>query len=158
MFDRIKNTDGFTLVEILMVTIILGILSQMALMFAGDIRKRAFDATALTDGKNLMTMVGNSFLALDDVTFEHTGDGRDIGTLTADGTTPLTAPIFTLSPGVRAEIFHFDPGIPSGGLVEARVYHINGTDAPVDAFNPSGKRQFRFSIDEMTSSISSPTM
>jgi hypothetical protein len=129
----------------------------MALMFAGDIRKWAFDATVLTDGKNLMTMVGNSFLALDDVTLEHTGDGRDIGTFTADGS-PRTTPIFTLSPGVRAEIFHFDPGIPSGGLVEARVYHINGTDAPVDAFNPSGKRQFWFSIDEMTSSISAPTM
>jgi prepilin-type N-terminal cleavage/methylation domain-containing protein len=155
MFDRIKNTDGFTLVELMMVVIILGILSQMALTFALDIRKRAYDATALTDGKNLMSFVGNSFLALEDVTFEHTAaDGREVGVLAADGTTPRTTPIFTLSPGVRAEIIHDDPEIPSGGYVEARVYHINGTS---DATS-SGKREFWFSIDEMTSFISAPTL
>lgn len=156
MFDRIKKTDGFSMIELLMVLIILGILAQMAMTFALDIRKRAFDATALTDGKNLMTFVGNSFLALDDVTFEHTpGEGPDIGVLTADKTTVRPTPIFTLSDGVRAMIIHDDPGIASGGFVEARVYHVNGTPDPM---NPSGKREFWFTIDEMTSTISAPTL
>lgn len=155
MFARIKNTGGFTLIELLMVMIILGILAQMALTFALDIRKRAYDATALTDGKNLMGLVGNSFLSLDDVTFEHTSaDGREVGVLAADGMTPRTTPIFTLSSGVRAEIVHIDPGVPSGGLVTARVYHLNGT---ADS-TPSGKREFWFSIDEMSSTITAPTL
>jgi type IV pilus assembly protein PilA len=155
MFARIKNTDGFTLIELMMVMIILGILAQMALTFALDVRKRAYDAAALTDGKNLMTVVGNSFLAMDDVTFNHTAtDGRNVGVLAADGMTPLSAPIFTMSPGVRAEIVHVDPGVPSGGLVTARVYHLDGTaDSTL-----SGKREFWFSLDEMTSSISVPTL
>jgi len=157
MFDRIKNTDGFTLVEILMVMIILGIMAQMALTFALDIRKRAFDATALADGKNLMTMAGNSFIGLDDVDFTHApADGSVIGT--KDTNDNDRQPVFTLSPGVRAQIWGESTGIPGGGNVTAYVYHINGTDVPVDAFNPSGKRRFMFSIDEMTSSISAPSL
>ena len=58
------------------------------------------------------------------------------------------------TPGVRAEIVHIDPGVPSGGLVTARLYHLKGTP---DA-SPSGKREFWFSIDEMTSAITSPTL
>ena len=155
MFDRIKNRDGFSMIELLMVLVILGILAQMAMTFSLDIRRRAYDATALSDGKNLMSVVGNSFLALDDVTFEHTAsDGSQVGVLAADGITPRGAPIFTMSAGVRAEITHDDPGILSGGYVSARVYHLNGT---ADA-TASGKREFWFCIDEMTSSISSPAL
>lgn len=155
MFARIRNTDGFSMIELLMVLIILGILAQMAMTFALDIRKRAYDATALTDGKNLLGFIGNSFLALEDVTFEHTdADGREVGFMAADGVTPRSTPIFILSAGVKAVISHADPGIPSGGYVEARVYHINGTPD----LTPSGKREFWFSIDEMTSFISAPTL
>jgi len=155
MLTRLKSTHGFTMVEMMMVMIIIGILTQMAFTFTIDLRKRAFDATALTDGKNLMSIVGNSFLALEDVTFDHTAaDGSDVGVLAADGVTPRSSPVFTLSPGVRAEIVHIDPGIPSGGLVTARLYHLKGTP---DA-SPSGKREFWFSIDEMTSAISAPTL
>lgn len=155
MFDRIKNTNGFTLIELLMVIIILGILSQMSMSFAIDLRKRAYDATALSDGKNLMTAVGNSFLALDDVTFEHTAmDGREVGVMAADGSTPRSTSAFMLSNGVRAEIVHDDPSLPGGGYVEARVYHIHGTPD----VTPSGKREFWFSLDEMTSFISAPSL
>lgn len=154
MLTRLKGTSGFTMVEMMMVMIIIGILTQMAFTFTIDLRKRAYDATALTDGKNLMSIVGNSFLALEDVTFEHTAAaGREVGVLTAGGA-PRSAPVFILSPGVRAEIVHIDPGIPSGGLVTARLYHEKGTPD----FSPSGKREFWFSIDEMTSAISAPTI
>jgi len=142
------------MIELLMVLIILGILAQMAMSFALDLRKRAYDATALTDGKNLMSFVGNSFLALEDVTFEHTAaNGQNVGFRKADGT-PRATPIFTLSSGVRAEIVHDDPGIASGGYVEARVYHMNGTPDTTS----SGRREFWFSIDEMTSFISAPSL
>ena len=153
MFDIIKRKDGFTLIELMMVMIILGILTQMSTTFALDIRKRAYDASALADGKNLMTMAGNSFIGLDDVDFYHTStDGPQVGFLDTGGDT--RPPIFTLSPGVKAVIFGTSPGIPGGGLVSARVYHTNGTDD----LTPSGKREFWFSIDEMTSSITAPTL
>lgn len=153
MCTRIKNTDGFTLIELLMVMIILGILMQMSLLFVLDLRQRAFDATALADGKNLMTVAGNSFIGLDDVDFTHTSaDGSQIGVLDTGGSP--RQPIFNLSPGVRAVIFGSSPGIPGGGLVTARVYHINGTND----LTPSGKREFWFSIDEMTSAISAPSL
>lgn len=153
MFDRIKNTDGFSLIELLMVMIILGILAQMALTFALDIRKRAFDATALADGKNLMTVAGTSFIGLDDVDFTHTSaDGSQIGVLDTGGAP--RQPIFTLSPGVRAEISGYSSGVPGSGIVLAYLYHISGTDDS----NPSGKRRFMFSIDEMTSSITAPAL
>ncbi|MEW6671443.1 MAG: type II secretion system protein [Thermodesulfobacteriota bacterium] len=153
MFDRIKQSDGFTLIELLMALIILGILAQMAMTFALDLRKRAFDATALADGKNLMTVAGNSFLGLDDIDYNHTpADGSQVGVLDTSGAP--REPVFTLSPGVKAVIFGDSPGIPGGGLVTARVYHINGTN---DATG-SGKREFWFMIDEMTSFISAPSL
>lgn len=157
MFDRIKKTDGFTLVELMMVMIILGILVQMSATFALDIRKRAFDATALADGKNLMTLAGNSFIGLDDVDFATTslvGSNLQVGVKDTGGAS--RPPVFTLSPGVRAIIYGTSPGIPGGGDVTAYVYNINGTDDPANP--PHFKRQFYFSIDEMTSSITAPTL
>lgn len=156
MFDRIRNTDGFTLIELMMAMIILSILVQISLTFSIDLRKRAFDATALADGKNLMTTAGNSFIGLDDVDFTHTpADGSQIGVVDTAGSP--RSPIFTLSPGVRAVIWGESPSVPGSGMVTARVYHISGTNDPL-AGNPDKKREFYFVIDEMTSLISAPTL
>jgi len=155
MFGKLKQTDGFTLVELLMVMIILALLVQMSMTFTLDLRKRASDATALADGKNLMTTAGTSFISLEDVDFESTltvGSRIQVGVQDTSGND--RAPVFTLSPGVRAIIHGTSPGIPGGGLVSARLYHINGTG---DA-TPSGKREFWFMIDEMTSAITAPTL
>jgi len=81
MLMNLKEKKGFTLVEILMAMIIIGILTQVSYGLLIDIRKRAFDATAIADGKNLMTAVANSFGLLDDVDYTHfPGDGREVGT------------------------------------------------------------------------------
>jgi len=141
------------MVELLMAMVILGILLQMSLAFFIDLRKRAFDASALADGKNLMTVVANSFIGLDDVDYTHVpADGSQIGVLDTGGAP--RPPMFTFSPGVRAVVFGNSPGIPNDGLVTARVFHVSGTD---DA-TPSGKREFLFMIDEMTSMISAPAL
>ena len=153
MFSKLKKSDGFTMVELLMVMIIIGILTTMAFTFTIDLRSRAYDATALVDGKNLMSVAGNSFLGLEDVGYTHTpAMGSQIGAKDTGGSD--RPPVFNLSPGVKAVIFGSSAGIPGTGLVTARVYHERGTD---DA-TPSGKREFWFSIDEMTSTISAPTL
>ena len=73
---NLKEEKGFTLVEILMVMIILGILTQISYGLLIDIRKRAYDAVAIADGKNLMTAVANSFALLDDVDYTHFPGGH----------------------------------------------------------------------------------
>ena len=154
---KIKNEDGFTLIELMMVTVIIGILAQMATFFALDIRKRTFDAVALADGKNLMTMAAGTFIALDDVDFTHFPDsGSAIGTNLFVGT-GVRPPVFTMSPGVRAEIVG-SSGLSAGsGFIDAFIFHENGTDDP-GALSGNGKREFYFSLDEMTSAITSPSL
>jgi len=157
MFAKIKNAKGFTLIEVMMVMIILGILVQMALTFALDIRTRSYDAVALADGKNLMTVVGTSFIGLDDVDFTHTSaDGSDIGGYQSD-TTTVRSPVFTLSSGVKAVISGTSPGVPGGGSVEASLYHENGTYDNC-AYCVNDKRTFWFTIDEISATISSPAL
>jgi len=153
---KLKNQSGFTLIELMMVMIVLGILVQMSTIFLLDIRERAYDAVALSDGKNLMTTAGNVFLALEDVDFTHTpADGSNIGVMdTGGGPRP---PVFTMSPGVRA-IISGESGTTAGtGTITAFLYHINGTSDPT-SLGGSGKREFYFHLDEMTSTITSPSL
>ncbi len=145
---------GFTLIELMMVMIILGILAQMSTTFFLDLRKRAYDAVALSDGKNLMSTAGNVFLALEDVKFDHTpADGSEIGVLdTSDSPRPA---IFKMSEGVRARITGQSDTIAGTGFIDANLYHQFGTDDPI---TPSGKRELYFILDETTSFISAPTL
>lgn len=154
----LRNKHGFTLIELLMVFIVLGILAQMALTFTLDLKSRASDIMAISDGRNLITVVRNNFVNLEDVLYEHNpGDGPEIGTIgtVANGSNPRP-PVFTLSAGVKARIT-FDsesPGIPQSGYLYAEFYHINGTDDPI---SPSGKREFLFVANENANFYSLPT-
>lgn len=148
------NEKGFTLIELMMVMIVLGILAQMSTTFFIDLRKRAYDAVALSDGKNLMSVAGGVFLALDDVDFTHTpADGREVGVLDT-GSSPRPA-VFTMSEGVRARITGQSDTMAGTGFIDANLYHQFGTDDPI---TPSGKREFYFILDETTSFISAPTL
>lgn len=151
-----RNEKGFTLIELMMVFVVLGILAQMALFFTLDLRKRAFDGVALSDGKHLLTIASNAFIGEEDVVFTHEpGFGRDIGTI--DTNLNPRSPVFKLSPGVRAEIVHTGAASPGSGFITAFVYHEAGTDDPA-ALNSLKKREFYFTLDEMTSSISVPQL
>jgi prepilin-type N-terminal cleavage/methylation domain-containing protein len=152
MLGKLKDSRGFTFVELLMVFVVLGILAQIALVFMLDIRSRAYDTTALADGRNLITTVRNNFVNLDDVDYTKT-DGSDIGIETTAGQ-PRT-PVFTLSPGVGIT---FDPGSKSTGkpddpddpnYFEASLYHTAGTS---DGSTDSGKREFYYLADEFSDS------
>jgi prepilin-type N-terminal cleavage/methylation domain-containing protein len=154
MFGRLRDNKGFTMVELMMVMICLGVLIQMAWNFLGDMRTRSSDVSAVSDGRNLVTAVRLNFVNLDDVDLQHgPGQGPDIGT--KDRSNNDRPAIFTLSPGVKARIV---PGSESGtaeqGYYEAYLWHEAGTDDPVSI---SGKREFWYLADEVTQTYSLPT-
>jgi prepilin-type N-terminal cleavage/methylation domain-containing protein len=142
----LKNSKGFTLVEMLMVFIVLAALAQVGLVYYLDIRTRSSDVIAVSDGRNLATVVRNNFINLDDVKYDHNpGDGDEIGSVdTSNNSRPS---VFTLSPGVRARIVagSESPGVPEAGYFEAYLFHISGTK---DSLSPSGYREFYYVADE----------
>ena len=150
MLRRLRGNKGFTLVELLMVFIVLGILAQMASTFMMDLRKRSSDVTAIVDGRNLTTVVRNNFINLDDVDYTKI-DVSDIGIKTSVGDD--RPPVFILSPGVRARIMpeSVSDGIPENGFFQAYLYNINGTDDPSTI---SGKREFLYVAEESSGTYS----
>ena len=156
MPETLCSETGFTLIEILMVIIILGILTQMGMTFFNDLKKRSYDAVAIVDGKNLMNAVGNSFVLLEDVDFNHAAaDGATVGTQTTGG--GARSAVFKLSSGVKAMIFGESFSVPGTSSVTAYLWHENGTDSS-SSIAGSGKREFYFAIDEFSSSISVPEL
>jgi prepilin-type N-terminal cleavage/methylation domain-containing protein len=152
MLKRIKGNSGFTFIEIMMVMIMLAALTQMAWNFLGDVRKRSFDISAVTDGRNLITVVRANFINLDNVQYDHDpDDGQAIGTVDRNGNP--RPPVFTLSPGVRARIeLGSSSGIAEQGYYEAYLFHVSGTpDASL-----SGKREFWYLADEVGQIYSLP--
>jgi prepilin-type N-terminal cleavage/methylation domain-containing protein len=157
MVAKLKDNKGFTLVELLMVMIILGILTQVGMTYFQALRDRSYDAVAIADGKNLMVATGNAFVLLEDVDFTHTpADGPEVGTQRWSG--GARAPIFTMSPGVKAVIVGQSETSPGNSFVTAYLYHKDGTDDPGASFTGSGKREFYFAIDEFSSSLSVPEL
>ena len=156
MPETVYTEKGFTVIEILMVMIIIGILTQMGMTFFNDLKKRSYDAVAIADGKNLMNAVGNSFVLLEDVDYNHAAaDGGNIGTQTTGGSS--RSAVFQLSSGVKAIIFGESLSVPGSSSVTAYLWHESGTDSS-SSIAGSGKREFYFAIDEFSSSISVPKL
>ena len=153
MLEKMKGDSGFTIIEMLFVMAMIGILAQMAMNFMGDLKYRSSDISAVTDGRNLITVVRGNFINLEDVNYTHNpGAGPLIGTTDTSGN-PRT-PVFTLTPGVMARI---EPGSVSGiaeqGFYEAYLFHESGTPDST----PSGKREFWYLADELNAIYSLPT-
>ena len=154
MLEKVRDNRGFTIIEMGIVMIMLGILVQMAWNFMGDMRRRSSDVAAVADGRNLITVVRSNFISLEDVNYTHNpGGGPLIGTTDTSGN-PRN-PVFTLSPGVMARIeLGSQSGVLDQGYYEATVFHENGTEDPG---TPSGKREFWYLADEPNQIYSLPT-
>ena len=150
MLTGTKNNKGFTFIELLMVMIMLGILMQMAWLFASDLGKRGSDVSAIADGRNLITVVRNNFVNLDSVNYSATQKNA-IGVATMGG--EKREPVFILTPGVHARIEGgSQSGVPDQGYFEAYLYHENGTGDET----PSGRREFWYLADEANDIYSLP--
>ena len=101
MLGGLKDNKGFTFVELLMVFIVLGALSHIALIFLLDLRTRSYDVTAVADGRNLITVVRNSFVNLEDIDFTSIS-GTHIGVTTTGG--DARTPVYTFTSGVKAVV------------------------------------------------------
>jgi prepilin-type N-terminal cleavage/methylation domain-containing protein len=154
MLKKLTANRGFTFIELLTVMIVLGILAQIALVFMIDLRSRSSDLTAISDGRNLVTIVQSNFVNLDDVKYEHAvGDGPEIGTLDTAGNPRRDGPVFTLSPGVRALITagSESPGTPNTGYFEAWLCHVNGTKVGAAGEIGAGRKEYYYVVDELGS-------
>ncbi|MBW1866609.1 MAG: prepilin-type N-terminal cleavage/methylation domain-containing protein [Deltaproteobacteria bacterium] len=154
MFDH-KNTDpvqnincsGFTLMELVLVVLLIGILAQIGLSYMVNFQARTKDSIAIHDGRNLLTSVETSFANREVVDYEHApADGRWVGAPT----------VFTLNRGVLARITagSQSDGSEGTGTFEAWLYHSNGTD---DSISLSGKREFYYFIDQSLNIYSLPS-
>ena len=151
MLRKLKDNKGFTFVELLMVFIVLGILAQISLTFMIDLRSKSSDVMAISDGRNLITVVKNNFASLDDVNYEMI-NGSDIGVETTGGVG--RPPVFTLSPGVTIKVSkNSKSGSPGDCVFEAWLSHTNGTADAAPSETGTGKREFYYFADESFDTI-----
>ncbi len=141
------NCSGFTLLELVLVVLLIGILAQIGLSYMVNFQAKAKDSIAIHDGRNLLTNVESSFANREVVDYEHVpADGRGVGAPT----------VFTLNRGVMARITagSQSDGSDGTGWFEAYLYHSNGTKDPISL---SGKREFYYFIDQRLNIYSLPS-
>jgi len=90
---RLRSSEGFTLIELLIVVVIIGILAAIAIPQFASTKQKAFEATAKSDLRNLMTSE-EAYYADQQLYTDATGnlDGwslsNSIGTSTVDVVVP----------------------------------------------------------------------
>ncbi|MGH7540628.1 MAG: type IV pilin protein [Gemmatimonadota bacterium] len=112
----LRREDGFTLVELIVVLIVLGILMAIAIGFHGQARERAGDATART----------NIRIALPAVETYRSDNGTYTG---------MTLPALqaAYSPGVHGieVVSADDAGYCIRATAEGRTWYKHGTNGPI---------------------------
>ncbi|MFH2091393.1 MAG: type II secretion system protein [Pseudomonadota bacterium] len=143
--NPLKSAKGFTLIEVMIVTLIIGVLAAIAIPNFKFLNKKAFDTIARSDARNLVDSVINAVLDEQDVNYAKAHTGGDVGNIDTGGL-PRNA-VFVLSPGVEALIIGDTAMGPNGNTTyfEAYVYHTSGT---VDISTLSGRKEYQCVVDE----------
>lgn len=127
-----QNEEGFTLIEILVVILIIGILASIAVPVFLNQRKTANDASVISDVKNIATAIETGLVEnSESVIIENMGPGGSMATLTTKEVTIcfkaklptdpcVLGPKTILSDGVTIDI----SGTPNAYLITG--YHSNG--------------------------------
>ncbi len=152
--EPLKNKKGFTILELVVVTVMISILSSIAIANFIPLRKKALDTTALSDARNLVQSVVDATLSGEDVDYTKVETAGAVGDFDTAGN-PRT-PVFVLSPGVEVIILGSSNEPPNGDTVfSATVYHTNGTFDPA-ASNSKNKKEYTCSVDESSGTTSLP--
>jgi len=143
--NPLKDKKGFTLIEVMIVSAMISVLSSIAIFNYIPFRKKALDTTARADARNLVQSVITATLSDEDVDYTKTNTGGEVGELDTSGNS--RNPVFILSPGVAAVITGDSNQAPDGNttVFDAIVYHTNGT---LDPSTSSGRKEYVCSVDE----------
>ncbi|MGB5158091.1 type IV pilin protein [Desulfobacterium sp. N47] len=140
--NKLKEDNGFTLIELLTVMAIIGILVVIGSDMYMNYRAKAYDAAAISDGRQLLNAVMNSIVSSDDVDYAHAENGGNrVGATDTSGSP--RAPILFLSPSTRLRI-DGPSNTPGDIFIEAHLYSVGGTKDS----SPSGRREFYCIVDE----------
>ncbi len=153
----LKNADGFTLIELMVVIAIIGILAGIAIMNYNPFKWKTYDTIARSDLRNLADSIVEATLNREDVDYEKgdlvllTGAGGAVGDQDTSGNP--RDPVFILSNGVEALIDGSSNEANNLASVTIDIYHTKGT---IDSATASGRKEYHCSIDESTGLVSLP--
>lgn len=135
--NRLKQDNGFSLIELMVVIVIIAILASIGIINFRAFRAKAYDAVALADARNFIDSAVMATLNNEDVLYQTGAAGAPLtGPLgNEDTSNNPRPPVFVISNGVVAEITEVLGG--STLDMQADIYHVRG----------SGRR-FSCSVDE----------
>ena len=148
-----SNNKGFSLIELVMCFFILAVLITLGSTQFTDLKVRAGDTQAYTEGRNLILAVSDAFLESEDVNF----DTDDSGVVGSVGTTRYTdngsrPPVYSLPQNIRVRMTGQSTPQPGGGFLTFEIWHVHGSPSSTI----SGKKEYYFEIQEDANQISLP--
>ena len=132
--NKIRNEEsGFTMVEILVVVVILGILAAIAIPVFFNQRQKANDVTVVSDVANLAMFMDTSLI--EDHAAPYFTNHSASGDITDEGF--LTDVIYISVGDAKEMLFYTTEGVyidvyGSDGRYSIEAYHINGDKYTVD--------------------------
>lgn len=156
IINPLKGTKGFTLIEIVVVGVMVGILATIAIVNYVPLRRKALDTTALIDARNIVDAVTTAMLGGESVRYNNVpGTGGAIGYEDAAGN--ARTPVYVLSPGVKVIFMWGDStqGDGSQTIFSATIYNENGTP-DTSLGNLSGRKEYSCALDEAAGITSLP--
>lgn len=154
--DILKGNSGYSFMELMMVLSIIAIVAQIGFTAWMDYKRRAYDASAVADTRNLIEAIVNDMVGFEDVLYDHApDDGPRVGAISNTGT-PRKPSLF-LSPGVKADITGSTAWLDTVSndeftFVSAFIWHGGGTPWP-GVGNDDDVREFMATVDEVNEII-----
>jgi len=151
---NVSNKKGFSLIELFMVMLILAVLMTLGFTQFTDLKDRAGDTQAYTEGRNLILAVSDAFLESEDVKFDTDDNGiaGSVGTIRYSDSSART-PIYLLPQDIRVRMTGQSTSQPGGGFLTFEIWHVHGTPAST----LSGRKEYYFEIQEDNNLISLPS-